>query len=393
MSKVCYGVYILLWMLSLVECKIPEVRLTCIFSESCTLPCSFTPTDALVSIQWYHQESLIFSLQQGGEQLSNGNTWLQVEHISHGNATLFLKRVVVKNKGRYKCVVNNASQTYVVAAVEAPIRMISIDTHPSGVIQCSTKDVYPPPEVHWTAEPSLPSTALQPVTRMFSDGMGLFTVESIVKQNNNSFDHMFVCNITSKYGTQMWTASLQLQEMTGSEGQNLVIPCKAPKNLQFSTLVWTFTNANKTTDVLKYDSRNHKTTSFQDYAEIKDERAFKGDGSLTLENSVDSDHSGIYTCVFSGETTRHLIETSVDIRLSRQKKESVTYNLWMLGIVVGLLALLAVILLIKKYRAKSKRSQERAQGDEEMQSMNTAKTSEEPKAENKLMSQPSGSRN
>ncbi|KAA0704126.1 hypothetical protein E1301_Tti000229 [Triplophysa tibetana] len=320
MSKVCYGVYILLWMFSMVECKIPEVRVTCIFSESCTLPCSFTPTDAPVRIQWYHQESLIFSLQQGGEQLSNGNTWLQVEHISHGNATLLLKRVVVKNRGRYKCVVNNTSQTYVVAAVEAPIRMITIGAHPSGEIQCSTKDVYPPPDVHWTTEPSLPSTALQPVTRMFSDGMGLFAVESIVKQNNNTFEHMFVCNITSKYGTQIWTASLQIQERTGSEGQKLVIPCKAPKNLQFSTLVWTFTNANKTTDVLKYDSRTHKTTNFQDYAEIKDERALKGDGSLTLGNPVDSDHSGIYTCVFSGETTRHLIETSVNFSLSRQKK-------------------------------------------------------------------------
>lgn len=89
--------------------------------------------------------------------------------------------------------------------------MISIDTAASGVIQCSTTDVYPPPEVQWTTEPNLPSAALQPITRMFSDEKGLYSVESIVKQNNNSFDHMYVCNITSKYGTQTWTASLQLQ--------------------------------------------------------------------------------------------------------------------------------------------------------------------------------------
>lgn len=111
-----------------------------------------------------------------------------------------------------------------------------------------------------------------------------------------------------------------ITEITGFEGQHLVIPCKAPKDLQFATIDWTFTKANETTDVLKYDSRTHKTTSFQDYGKLKDERALKGDGSLTLENPVESDHSGIYTCVFSGETTRHLIETSVDVTLPRQKK-------------------------------------------------------------------------
>lgn len=104
--------------LSQTFCSFAEVRVTCIFSESCMLPCSFTPNGTFVSIQWYHQESLIFSIQQGGEQLSNGNTWLQDEHFSHGNATLFLKRVDVKSKGRYKCVVNTVPQMYIVVAVE-----------------------------------------------------------------------------------------------------------------------------------------------------------------------------------------------------------------------------------------------------------------------------------
>ncbi|XP_055064013.2 programmed cell death 1 ligand 1 isoform X1 [Misgurnus anguillicaudatus] len=388
MSKVSnYGIYILLWIFSPVESKIPDDRVTCIFSESCALPCSFNATGAAVSIQWYHQDSLIFSLQQGGKLLSSSSMRVPDDHISNGNATLFLNPVDIKSKGRYKCVVNNATRGHVIAAVEAPIRMISINKQPSSdMIQCSTKDVYPAPALQWTTEPSL--TRLNPTTRMFSKEKGLYSVESIVKLPNNSFDQMYVCKITSKYGTQTWTASLQLQEIIGFEKQNLVIPCTAPKNLQFSTLVWTVTKDNKTTDVLKHDSLTRKSTSFTDYAKVKDDLVSKGNGSLTLDNPVGPDRSGIYSCVFYGETTIHRIETNVDLTQSKKNKDSAKYNLWMLGIVLGLLALLALTLLIKRYRAKSKRRQEGAQADEEMQNMNTAKTSGEQQAENKLMSQP-----
>ncbi|XP_051971497.1 uncharacterized protein hhla2a.1 [Xyrauchen texanus] len=389
MTKTHYGVHAVLWILSLVECKIPEVRVNCVFSEDCTLPCSFLPNHTDVNIQWYQQEALILRLQQVGEQLSNGTMWLFNDHISKGNASLLVKHVDIRNKGRYKCVVNNATQIYVIATVEAPISIISIDTNPSGLIQCSTKDVYPPPMVQWSTEPSLTPAALQPITRMVPNGKGLFSVESVLKEQNNSLEHIYVCNITSKYGTQSWTASLQFKEMNDSEGQDLVIPCPAHKNLKFSSLVWTFTKANTTTEILKYDSLTHKTTSFRDHIKLTEEDVVNGDGSLTLQKPVGANHSGIYTCVFSGEKTRHLIQIHVSFTHTRQGKDFVAYNLWMLGIVVGLLGLLALTLLIKRYKAKSKRSQENAQADEEMQRMNTAKPTEQPQAESNLMTQPS----
>lgn len=96
----------------------------------------------------------------------------------------------------------------------APISAIFINTDPSGLIRCSTKEVYPAPVVQWSTKPSLPPAALQPITHMAPGGKGLFTVESILKQQNKSLDHIYVCNITSKYGTQSWTASLKLQGKT-----------------------------------------------------------------------------------------------------------------------------------------------------------------------------------
>uniref|UniRef100_A0A8C1V8Y4 HERV-H LTR-associating 2a, tandem duplicate 1 n=1 Tax=Cyprinus carpio TaxID=7962 RepID=A0A8C1V8Y4_CYPCA len=380
-----------LWIFSLVACKVPEVRVTCIFSEDCILPCSFTPTNGDVKIQWYQQEALILSLQQAEQSLSLGNVKLISDSsVSDGNASLLVKQVDARSRGRYKCVVNNVTLTFAVATVEAPIRSISIDINPSGLIQCSTKDVYPAPVVQWSTEPWLSPAALQPTTRMAPGGKGLFTVDSILKQQNYSLDHIYMCNITSKYGTQTLTSSLQQQEITGFEGKDLVIPSKAPKNLQSFSLVWTFTAANKTTDILTYDSRTRKSRSYWNHAELKEDNALKGNVSLSLKNPG-LEHSGIYTCAFLGAETRHVIQTRVVISSSRQGEDFLKFNPWMLGIVAGLIVLLALTLIIKRYRVKSKRNQDSPREDVEIQSINPEKTSEEPQAGNKHMTQPSGS--
>ncbi|XP_067289867.1 HERV-H LTR-associating protein 2 [Pseudorasbora parva] len=385
MSRTHYGAYVVLWIFSLVECKVQEVRVTCIFSEDCILPCTFTASNGDVDIKWYQQDVIVLSFHPTGQRPSNGNTWLFSDNVSSGNASLLVKQVDTRSKGRYKCVVNNVTQIYVLATVEAPMRMISINTDPSGLIRCSTKEVYPAPVVQWSSEPRSGSAVLQPITRMAPDGMGLFTVESVLKPQNNTLDLIYVCNITSKYGTQTWTASLKLQEISSSEGQDLIIPCRTPLNLQSFSLVWTFTSANKTTNVLEYDSRTRKYSRSWDIAELREDSAMKGDVSLNLQKPVGSEHSGIYTCAFSGAKTRHLIQTSVHITSSRQGKDFLKYNLWMLGIVAGLIALLGLTLVIKRYRAKSKRNQENTGEDAEMQSINSAKTLEEPQAESKLM--------
>ncbi|XP_052464936.1 uncharacterized protein LOC128021664 [Carassius gibelio] len=378
MSRTHYGACIFLWIFSLVACKVPEVRVTCIFSEDCVLPCSYTPTNDDVKIQWYQQEALILSLQQAGKRLIHGNVSVELisdSSVSDGNASLLVRPVDTRSRGRYKCVVNNGTLAYAVATVEAPIRSISIDINPSGLIQCSTKDVYPAPVVQWSTEPRSSPAVLQHITHMATGGRGLFRVESILKQQNNCLDHVYVCNISSRYGTQTWTASLQLQEITGFEGKDLVIPSKAPKKLQSFSLVWTFTAANKTTDILTYDSRSRKSSSSWDHAELKEDNELKGDVSLSLKNPG-LEHSGIYTCTFLGAKTRHLVQTRVVISSSREGKDCLKSNMWMLGIFVGLIVLLALILIIKIYKVKSQRNQDNYQEDVEIQSMSTDKTSD-----------------
>lgn len=92
--------------------------MTCIFSKDCILPCSFTPTNGNEKIQWFQQETLIFSQQPAEQRFNHGNMSLFSHSVSEGNASLLVKQVVTRSKGRYKCVVNNVTVTYVVATVE-----------------------------------------------------------------------------------------------------------------------------------------------------------------------------------------------------------------------------------------------------------------------------------
>ncbi|TRY94338.1 hypothetical protein DNTS_026335 [Danionella cerebrum] len=308
-----------------------DVRVTCIFSEECVLPCTFTHTGGELSVQWFQQDSLILSLQHTGNILNNGNLQFLSDDVSKGNASVRLSNVDTRSKGRYRCVVNNVTQLYVAATVEAPIRSISmVRSELSGLINCSTREVYPAPVLQWSSEPRVPAGILQPITRITPARKGLFTVESVLKQLNYS-------------------------KLNISPGQTLVIPCRAPKHLQsqsFSVL-WTFSRENQTTDVLGYDSWSHTSRKVWDQAELKGDEALKGDLSLNLKKPTASEHTGIYTCEVSGGKTRHLIQTRVKIPDGKPGEASLKYHLWMLGIVAGLIALLAGVLIIKRYRAKT----------------------------------------
>lgn len=84
----------------------------------CILPCSFTPTNGDVNIQWFQQKALIFSSEPAGQRFNHANMSLFSDSVSEGNASLLVKQVDKRSKGSYKCVVNNVTVTYVVASVE-----------------------------------------------------------------------------------------------------------------------------------------------------------------------------------------------------------------------------------------------------------------------------------
>ncbi|XP_072515217.1 HERV-H LTR-associating protein 2 [Salminus brasiliensis] len=378
-------VYSLLWILSFVQSKIPDVHVTCIYSEDCILPCSFPSSDDKVLIQWYQQEELIYSFQEDEAEPDDSSISLFTDEVSNGNASLLLKDSRTKNRGRYKCTVKTSKtveESYVIVKVEAPISRISIETNPTGYVQCSTHGVFPAPVLTWSTEPQVSS--LQPVTRMSADSDGLYSVDSTLKKQSSPLT--YICTIISKYSSQTWKASLLQTEIAGKDGQDLIIPCVAPKKMKNFNLTWTFAKTGKNKDILTYNSQTRTIVNHWDSdAEVELDKAQMGDGSLYLDDLEGSKYSGNYTCMFSGPQVKYTVQTSVNIDSSQAVAQTgkSKSNLWVLAVVVAGVALLGVLYYIyRKYRGKSKTSKNSGQ-DTEMQAVNQDKRAEETPAEDR----------
>ncbi|XP_058267252.1 V-set domain-containing T-cell activation inhibitor 1-like isoform X2 [Hemibagrus wyckioides] len=381
-----FKIYTLLWTHSCGQNKIPDVHVTCIYSEDCILPCTFPPSTEEVVFQWYKQGTLIYSLLENGDESVN-NISVFTDEVSHGNASLHLQFSSVKSRGRYKCVVNTTKailESHVIVKIEAPIHGIAIGVSPTEHLHCSSTGVYPAPLLIWSTEPRSASTSLQAVTRMRADSNDLYSIDSTLKKMCTNSNLTYICSITSKYSSQSWKASLLQTEMSLNNGQNLVIPCMAPKNLKNFTLTWTFLSMNTQTDILTYYSQTQRIKNhWDDQAELDLNKALMGDGSLYL-NNLGSKPSRTYACTFTGSQVKHIVQTLVKANASKAVLQTGNSGskLWVLAIIVAALVLLCVSFYIyRKCQGKSKDSWQDHQDDTEMQAMHRVNSVEELQAE------------
>lgn len=104
----CVVFVVLTFLLSLAR---GEVEVSCVFMQSCILPCSFQG-GADVVIHWIQVttgDTTVHSYYHNEDQLTHqgqnfgGRTSLFKDQISRGNASLQLTGVQVQDQGRYKC--------------------------------------------------------------------------------------------------------------------------------------------------------------------------------------------------------------------------------------------------------------------------------------------------
>ncbi|XP_024253649.1 uncharacterized protein LOC112231239 isoform X2 [Oncorhynchus tshawytscha] len=327
---------IFLWTLSMTDSK--EAYVTCLFHEDCMLPCSFTPTGAVV-IHWYKQQIPVHSYYYNKDQYGlqnkhfNGRTCLFNSQIAHGNASLLLKRIKVQDKGRYKCYTSTRKrnqETFVNLGVKALIQSVRIEMT-GEVVSCSSQNIYPAPQVAWNTDPASGPETLQNSTIKTPDSKGLYTVESTVRILGNVSDHAYFCSVISADKAQVWTVSLRQQvELIGEAGQELSIPCIAPQNLQNFSLTWTFTRTNDPTVILSYDSRTRRTSNlWEGRAGLEQDQVLMGNGSLLLHNPENQEHSGTYTCTFTGLQSRHMVQTQVNITVTPIEDEQNSERSWL----------------------------------------------------------------
>ncbi|KAK6316793.1 hypothetical protein J4Q44_G00121930 [Coregonus suidteri] len=390
----------LLWILTLAKCKIPDTHVTCLFSEDCVLPCSFKPSGNEI-ISWYRQKVLLLShSQQGGDQPDQPpkdhrtRMYLLQDQLSRGNASLHLSQCGIKDRGRYSCLVNSTlgqQESFVIMKVEAPIKMVTMEISKNREIQCLSKDIFPAPRVQWSTLP--PKANLRSTTHMAPNTEGLYSVQSKLRMFENTLT--YVCTINSTYGSQSWKSSLQEGELIGEAGRDLSIPCMAPQNLQNFSLTWTFTRTNDESNViLSYDSLTRRTSNlWESRVGLEQDQVLMGDGSLLLHNPESQEHTGTYTCTFSGFQNRHMVQTQVTIRSTLQR--SLTENMpnaggqaertgkshskmWVIAVVVAVVAAVTTALLLyRKQRANQRQANRTTVEDTEMQPMETIKTSDD----------------
>uniref|UniRef100_A0A8C4NX07 Ig-like domain-containing protein n=1 Tax=Dicentrarchus labrax TaxID=13489 RepID=A0A8C4NX07_DICLA len=111
-----------------------DVEVSCVFMESCILPCSFQGGSDTV-IHWIQEtagNTLVHSYYHNQDQLAKQGqrfkkrTSLFKDQISRGNATLQLTGVEVEDQGRYKCytsinTLNGNKESFINLIVDASI--------------------------------------------------------------------------------------------------------------------------------------------------------------------------------------------------------------------------------------------------------------------------------
>uniref|UniRef100_A0A3Q3MNY8 HERV-H LTR-associating 2a, tandem duplicate 2 n=1 Tax=Mastacembelus armatus TaxID=205130 RepID=A0A3Q3MNY8_9TELE len=272
------------------------------------------PTGTVV-IHWYKQQIPVHSYYYNKDQFGlqnkhfSGRTCLFNSHIPHGNASLLLRRVKVQDRGRYKCYTSTRKgnqEIFVNLEVKGQYNVAALFS------------VYQNFSIHFYVVFDLENSTIKT-----TDHKGLFTVESTLRILGNLPNHTYICSVVSADKTQEWTASRKNQEV----GHPLSIPCISPHSLQNFSLTWTFTSSSDSTVIFRYDSRSRQTFNlWEGQAELDQDLLLQGDGSLLLHKPDREEHSGTYTCTFSGPQSRHVIQTKVNITVpSNSEYQSVLF--------------------------------------------------------------------
>lgn len=83
--------------------------MVCGVLEDCVLPCSFRPSSNQ-TVRWFRQDLLLYSSTADGGQ--DQRLSLHPALVSHGNATLTIRRSGLKDRGTYRCHVISAEREH-----------------------------------------------------------------------------------------------------------------------------------------------------------------------------------------------------------------------------------------------------------------------------------------
>lgn len=96
------------------ECAlcVSVVTVVCAVSEDCALPCSFQPSNN-ETIRWFRQDVAVYTFERssagdGSQDSRQAHLSVYPPLVTHGNATLLIRRSGVKDRGTYRCHVSTS---------------------------------------------------------------------------------------------------------------------------------------------------------------------------------------------------------------------------------------------------------------------------------------------
>ncbi|KAK5599613.1 hypothetical protein CRENBAI_018410 [Crenichthys baileyi] len=324
-------------------------EVSCVFLESCVLPCSFQSYGDDV-IHWFyittgeiHVHSFYDNQDQLGHQDQNfrGRTSLFRDQISRGNASLLLRGVKVQDKGTYKCytsTVHGNKQAFVNLKLDAAVSKVSISQVENRII-CSSEGIYPEPELSWSTIPPS-NTTLQNRTTVQQTEEQLYSISSSLMVSDSGSALIYSCTIR----TQRNKKRAAFRKLPASVSSSVAtIPCTASNSsLHNSTLTWMF-NHNQVI-VHQVETSSTFTASERWSKHVKDVSA---SGSLMLQD-LSSNQEGVYTCELSDE--EGTLITNILLKIENGGPSSVAGTVSAVLTVIVLVALLIASLLIYNRR-------------------------------------------
>ncbi|KAF4075630.1 hypothetical protein AMELA_G00221030 [Ameiurus melas] len=300
--------FLLFWSIPLTT---GDVTVYCIVTRDCVLPCKSTYRDI---IHWYKEGKLdsVHTFYNKADNLQyqdvdfKGRTSLFKDQIPEGNASLLLTSIGMKDQGRYKCYTATNSdnrEQFVFLKIKVPVKWVELKTTSEG-ITCSTKDIYPEPNISWSSDGRSEDKF---TVNVMGGKESLFSVSSVLSQSVKE-KTTYSCTIGLGDESQHYTATLRKENVDISPGHNVTIHCPVSQdNAGDSNITLTFGEFSTT---LNYTQTSLLPTTVQWRGKTLH---LARDGTVTIHNPENVEYTGTYTCERLTAQSRHVVHTEVQI--------------------------------------------------------------------------------
>uniref|UniRef100_A0A3B4U0C5 receptor protein-tyrosine kinase n=1 Tax=Seriola dumerili TaxID=41447 RepID=A0A3B4U0C5_SERDU len=347
-----------------------DSEVSCVFMESCILPCSFQG-GADVVIHWIQLtvghlpvHSFYHNQDQLGHQVQRfrDRTSLFKDQISRGNASLQLTGVEVQDEDTYKChtsVIRGNKDSFINLKVDAPVDQVDLQ-QVGNRITCSSEGIYPEPELTWSTSPPS-SLNLQHKTTIQKTEQLLYNISSSLILSGS--DLGYSCTVSTRRNRKRATL-WQLSAISSSHTE-ATIPCTASNtSLTGFSLTWRFNHSQIILNQTRADVPSSVSEGWRQQV-----KGVSESGSLMLQN-LSSHHEGTYTCELSD--AEETLTTNTFLRIENPGN-SINVPGLILGVIGGIMfiVIVAVGLVLYCRRRQGQQGNNKGVGVEtELQPMN-----------------------